>query len=236
MVFKKPEPIPRRTIIVTFKSYGGFCGWNKILKTLKSISEPDIREIYRGIFLLGCRASELPLLRRDQVDLESSKTQIRIRGMNVLKQKDVVFLFDEFGDPILRPDGKRKYTFKSKDGYRTFPIRKDTPLSEDFMKYVDNFSDDEILYPYSYNQIYYRIAQIEMKIPKGVRRSNWTYYRGPWWPHRIRGERACQLIRDQRYDLFRLMGWFGWTSQKMPTDYGTIQGGGLEDDREIDYV
>jgi hypothetical protein len=50
-----------------------------------------------------------------------------------------------------------------------------------------------------------------------------------------RGERACQLIRDLRYDVFRLMGWFGWSSQDMPLECGPIQGAGLEEDMKVDY-
>ena len=169
------------------------------------------------------------------MDLESSDTWIRIRGMYVLKQKEILYLMDEKGEPLLRTDGKRKYTFKSKAGYRTFPIRWDFPLAKDFVKYVERFSGDEVMYPYTYNQIYYRIAQIGMKLPPGVSRADGAYHMGPWWPHRLRAERACQLIRDMRYDVFRLMGWFGWSSQDMPLEYGSIQGAGLEEDRRVDY-
>ena len=225
----------KRTISKTFHSLGGFCGWNKIRDTVASISEPEIGCIFNGIFVLGCRAMELPLLRRSQVDLESSDKWIRVRGMYVLKQKEVMYLNDENGDPLLREDGKRKYTFKSIDGYRTFPIRWDFPLAEDFVDHVEKFSGDEIMYPYTYNQIYYRIAQIGMKLPPGVSRADWTYHKGEWWPHRIRGERACQLIQNRRFDIFRLKGWFGWASDDMPSTYGSIQGAGLEDDLEVVY-
>ena len=231
----------RRTISKTFRSFGGFCGWHSILESHNNTPERKTQEIFNGIFQLGCRAMELPLLTRGQVDLYSSDIWIRIRGMYVLKQKEVLYLYNKDGEPLLRQDGKKKYTFKSKAGYRTFPIRKDNPLAEIFMEYVRKFPNKTqkdkatILYPYTYNQIYYRIATIEMKLPEWETRANWCKYKGPWWPHRLRGERACQLIRDLRHDVFRLMGWFGWSSQDMPLEYGSIQGAGLEEDIEVDY-
>jgi len=238
---KRHNPGEKRTISKTFRSMGGFCGWYNIEESYNSIAEPETKQIFNGIFELGCRAMELPLLTRGQVDLVSSDTWIRIRGMYVLKQIEILYLENSDGTPMLRADGKRKYTFNSIDGYRTFPIRKDNPLARVFSEYVKKFpnksrSDREtILYPYTYGQIYYRIATIDMKLPEWETRANWTYYKGPWWPHRLRGEKACQLIRDLRFDAFRLMGWFGWTSKDMPVEYGTIQGAALEEDREVDY-
>jgi len=230
-----------RTIKDTFRSMGGFCGWDVIEDTYNNIANSETKQIFNGIFELGCRAMELPLLTRGQVDLDSSDTWIRIRAMYVLKQKEILYLENSDGSPMLGADGKRKYTFNSIPGYRSFPIRKDNPLAQPFIDYVKKFpnkskSDREtILYPYTYNQIYYRIATIGMELPEWESSANWTYYKGPWWPHRLRGERACQLIRDLRFDLFRLMGWFGWSSEDMPVMYGTIQGAGLEEDRKVVY-
>ena len=107
------ERRPKRTISKTFRSMGGFCGWNKIEDTHDSIAEPETRQIFNGIYELGCRAMELPLLTRGQVDLTSSDTWIRIRGMYVLKQKEVLYLQNTDGTPLLRADGKKKYTFNS---------------------------------------------------------------------------------------------------------------------------
>jgi len=231
----------KRTIYKTFRSMGGFCGWDMMEDTHNAISEPETRQIFNGIYELGCRAMELPLLTRGQVDLTSSDTWVRIRAMYVLKQKEVIHLQNADGTPLLRADGKKKYTFNSIPGYRTFPIRKDNPLAQDFINYVKKFSNktkndrDRVLYPYTYNQIYYRIATIGMKLPEWETRANWCKYKGEWWPHRLRGERACQLIRDLRYDIFRLKGWFGWSSDDMPSTYGQIQGAGLEEDMKVVY-
>jgi len=231
----------RRTIIKTFQSLGGFCGWPYMLETQNSIAEPETKQVFNGLGILGCRRMELPLLTRGQVDLDSSDDWIRIRAMYVEKQKKSIDMFHDDGTNILRPDGKNKYTFESIAGWRTFSIDRKNPLAEVFIKYVETFPNktdkdkDTILYPYTGNQIYYRICTIGMKLPEGVNRSQWAYYMGEWWPHRMRAERACQLIQDRRFDIFRLLSWFGWKSQKMALLYGTIQGAGLEDDTNIIY-
>ena len=73
---------------------------------------------------------------------------------------------------------------------------------------------------------------IDSERPYGIPKKEWTYYKGPWWPHRIRAERACQLIRDYKYDIFRLKKWFGWSTTKMPELYGDIVPMDLIDEME----
>jgi len=226
----------RRNIKDTFaKEYGGFCGWNTLEDTLDNVSENQIRDVFVGIFITGCRAMELPTLKRRQVDLHSSDTHIWIRSMYVEKQKERINLVHKNGKPMFDKTGKRMFKFNSIEGMRTFPIRRDNPFAPIFIEYVEKFSSEDILYPYSYGQIYYRVAQIGMKLPKGVPRTQWAYYKGPWWPHRIRAERACQILQNMNWNLPRLMTWFGWASSKMAELYGKLHPEALIDNRVVEW-
>jgi len=212
----------KRTIHDTFRrQYAGFCGWPEIRKALATADDVS-RTIFIGLFVTGARAMELPTLRRSQVDLDFSEDIAMVKGMHVEKQRDRINLVDAEGRPVLDEYGRRRFYLKSKPGYRTFPIRKDEPLAREFIEHVSQFDGDEKPYPYTYNQIYYRIALIEAEIPRGVPKREWCAYKGPWWPHRIRSERACQLIRDYWFDIFRLKRWFGWQSSLMPELYGSV--------------
>lgn len=223
----------RRNIKDTFKTqYPGFCGWSVLDRTMKTIEHEETINIFNGLFQTGGRAMELTSLKRRQVDLNASSTHIWVRAMLVEKQREKINLDDEDGNPLLDENGKRAFVLESKKDYRTFPIRRDNPLANIFGEYVKKFKNDEdLLFPYSYGQIYYRIATIQMRGPK----TSWAKNKGPWWPHRIRAERACQLIRDLRYDIFRLKAWFGWSTGVMAELYGDMEPMGLVDNREVDW-
>jgi hypothetical protein len=104
------------------------------------------------------------------------------------------------------------------------------------MAYVQNKKPDDILFPYNYDKIYHKICTIQMKpIPPGVSSARWNEYKGPWWCHRIRSERACQLIKEYRFDTIRLMKWFGWSSSQMPQVYADISPEDLMVEGDIVY-
>jgi len=213
----------KRTIERTFKKeYGGFCGWKHVQETTDHIKNEDSLNIYVGLLQTGARAMELPSITRRQVDLEYSDSIIMINSMKVEKQRERINLFNDDGSPMLDREGKRVYQMKSVESERSFPIRRDNPLAGNFVEYIEKFDDMDILYPFTYNQIYYRIGLIDTNLPRGYYKEGWSKHKGPWWPHRIRAERACQLIRDYKYDLFRLKKWFGWSTSYMPELYGGI--------------
>ena len=237
-VVKRPIRLPKRPKRTTayFKQhYGGFCGWDTLAKTFRSIDDFDTQMILLGLFKFGCRAMELPTLRKSQIDFNFSPTQIMVKSMYVEKQKTAITLVDVEGRPLYKGD-RKLFRFEGKEGYRTFPIPKKEPLSVDLEDYVGSFSnDDDILFDYGYDKMYYKICNIGMVIPPGVWKSKWNEYKGPWWCHRIRSERACELIKDYHYDTFRLMKWFGWQSSQMPQVYSDIMSIDLIYDKEVDW-
>jgi len=213
--------------------YGGFCGWQSLADTFRTMEDMHTKIIFMGLFKLGCRAMELPTLTKRQVDVDFSPTQIMIRGMYVEKQKDRIALVDNEGNPLLNEDGKKTYTFVSKEGYRTFPIRKKEPLSAELIRYVNTFeNDNDILFPYKYGKMYYKVAMVGAE--EGSR-DEWYKHKGEWWAHRLRSERACQLIRDYRYDTFRLKRFFGWASDSMPSVYSDIMPMDLVVEEDVNY-
>ena len=40
-----------------------------------------------------------------------------------------------------------------------------------------------------------------------------------WWPHRLRTERATQLVVEYGFNVPKLMRWFNWSTLKTPTSY-----------------
>lgn len=169
---------------------------------------------------------EMPRLIRRQIDLDASDTDIIVRSMYVQKQRSKEFLKKD-GKFILDEKGKKKYRSITRAAYRDFPIRRDNPLTPIFEEYVQKFEDDEdILFPYKYGQMSYKINLVGVSLPDGYYKKGWWYYArefGEWWIHRIRAERACQLRRELRYDQQDLMQYFGWRTTQMASKYATME-------------
>lgn len=188
----------KRTISGTFKNdprFGGFIGWSRIERLLDTLDDRTL-QIFLGLFSFGCRAKELRQVSENQIDLDYSKDLARVRNMYVSKLR--------------------------KFGTRTFHLSKHEPSYKTLENMIEETPRGYPLFPFSYNQIYYSIAQVEApELSKHARR-DWTHYKGPWWPHRIRAERACQLIRDYSFSTFALKRWFGWATSEMPEFYAEL--------------
>jgi len=218
----------RRTIVKTFKEspdFGGFCGWPKIRKVLRGISDENTLDLFVGYLATGARAMELPRLLPEQVRMDYRPDQVEIRNMYVSKWREYHTVIDDEGNPVLAPDGKKKKYATSIPGYRTFHINKNSPIFKHFENVMEKSRDGEPMYPYTYNQIYYRICSIEApdfyKVG-GYARKDWSRYKGPWWTHRIRAEIACAMIIDYGFNSYALKKWFGWRTDQMPSFYGDM--------------
>lgn len=85
---------------------------------------------------------------------------------------------------------------------RNVPISLEDPLVPTMMNYVNNCSSEKL---FSYNR---------WKAYREIRKTN-----PAWWPHRLRGERACQLAMEHRFTVPDLQKFFGWVSTATPTIY-----------------
>jgi integrase len=105
----------------------------------------------------------------------------------------------------------KKRRDKTRD--RTFPILLSDPLTPHMMKQIETTKPGERVFPYGYAWMYKKIRDIQ-KTGDAIH--------GPWWIHRLRAERATQLVIDQGFSVIELMRWFGWKRPDMPTFYANL--------------
>lgn len=192
---KVERPYHRRSVL----DLAGYCG-RKVLEdayhSIAGIDEPAAFT-FATLFVTGCRACEAIDLRRYM--FEYSKTE---RGTEFIQAEYV---------PVLK---------HRRRGARTFPISLKDPLVPEFQEIL-KISDYETKHGFiprgdvygllkSYGSMYYRVGKIQRERGDKL---------GPWYPHRLRHERANQLVVDHKFDVPRLMSWFSWGAGKKPTEY-----------------
>lgn len=190
---KVERPYHRRSVL----SLVGYCGRKALEDAYYSVSGDDEKTAFTfaTLFVTGCRACEAIDLRRFM--FEYSKT---IHGTEFIQARYV---------PVL------KHRQRSN---RDFPISLRDPLVPEFQKIL-SISDYEASHGFigkgdiyglikTYGSIYYRIGKIQRKRGDKL---------GPWYPHRLRHERAAQLVADHKFDVPRLMSWFSWKTGKETT-------------------
>lgn len=106
---------------------------------------------------------------------------------------------------------RMKVLKNDEDAERTFPIRLSEPVTERLLKLLD--ATEGALFPYSYSWLYKWISTINKYEGRNF---------GEWFPHRLRAERASQLLQDYKFGVFELMSFFGWKTSDMPTWYASL--------------
>lgn len=226
----------------TFKKFiGGFSGWDKIEDTYNNgCHDADDQEIFLVLFKTMGRIMECADLKLSNIDLDKDPNQIYIHGMKLEKQKEIIYLTDDEGNPLIE-NGRRKFSFESIEGFRNFYIPKFEPLNNVFVEMIKekkdymldynkknktNYTDAYLLQnsnnsdggKWKYHQMYYKICKIGVPA-EGFGGNGWNKRKGEWWAHRIRSERACSVLLDWGYDLVKLQKFGGWTSSDMPQQY-----------------
>ncbi len=105
---------------------------------------------------------------------------------------------------------RMKVLKRRKDWERTFPIRLSNPLVQSMLDRVEETREGERIFPYKYDWLYKRIRDIGKP-------DDATH--GPWWPQRIRAERATQLVVDRGLNTHFLLKFFGWARPEMAVFY-----------------
>jgi integrase len=207
--------------VETFRlDLGGWKGWKWFNSIYVKCKTMDQKMILIGLLKTGSRSNELNKLTKEMVDVESYKDHIVIHNQPLEKQKKAIQLIGADGTPLY--DGmKRLYRFEHIDGYRTYSFPKKEMWSKFFLSIVDLAEKPtDLVFPYSYSQIYYRICTIGAELPEGVPQKDWAYHLGEIFPHELRSIRACQLLRDYRYNNQQLRKFFGWAEDSpMPDHY-----------------
>ncbi|MCX6653736.1 MAG: hypothetical protein NTY03_01305 [Candidatus Bathyarchaeota archaeon] len=57
------------------------------------------------------------------------------------------------------------------------------------------------------------------EIEKAEKTGEYYVRQGPFWPHRLRFERASFLVSERGYETYDLMAFFGWLDSTTPTNY-----------------
>lgn len=187
-----------------------FCGWNTLLKVINTVDERTAN-LFMTLFLTGGRISEVLMMNKDSFEI--GEEFIDVTGMRVLKKYNLIQQnFDFEKDLLPSPWYKYKaiYVSKLRREYRNFPIKRSEPLTPRFEKFLDTLTEKEKLFPFKYGTGYRLITNIQKE--KGEKN-------GPWWPHRLRGERATQLASEYNFNTYKLKSFFEWSQDVTPLSY-----------------
>lgn len=186
-----------------------FVGWEILKEIVSSVRERD-GAFATIAFGTGGRVSEVRMLHRNNFILTNPKV-VLVKRMRVLKR------FHREVDPKTK---KKKIVLDTV--YRkTFPIRRDEPLTELMVQWIKK--QNEWLFPTNRGDnvflgrtMAYNIAR---KLGKSV--GMWIY------PHWFRAQRASQLRLEYGFDTIDLMEFFAWEDVKTATRYAKMGWRGL---------
>jgi integrase len=187
-----------------------FVGWQTLQKMMGLASHQRDGAFAATCFETGGRVSEVRMLHRENFVLDNPKVLL-VTKMRVLKR------FHREQDE----EGERKVV---KDvGYRkTFPIRRDDPLAQPLLEWVENKSGFLFLgrggEPYISRAYAYRICR-QLGQAVGL----WIY------PHWFRAQRASQLHSQYDFDAIDLKEYFAWKDDKTAMRYAKLGWRGLAD-------
>ena len=194
-----------------------FCGWDFLLELIKACPDMEHKGVIAGLFLTGCRVSELIRLRLDNVSFEYLPKLLLFKDVPVLKRYS-------------RKTGKRYVD------YRTFPVKYDEPLVPffvDYYKYMER-RGEKLLYPYHRSTIFRMVRTVGYLVNRRVPFSN--IHSSQLYPHWFRAQRASQLKIDYGFDLDALREFFGWKMRNVgvPVIYAKVGWIGLARKMGID--
>ncbi len=193
------RPYHRRSVL----DLTGYCGRETLEDAYYSGGrgyDEDAAFTFATLFVTGCRACEALDLRRYM--FEYSETE---HGTEFIQASNV---------PVLK---------RRQRAVRRFPISLKDPLVPQFQEIL-KISDQEAENGFipkgsifglikTYGSMYYRVGKVQRE--RGAKL-------GPWYPQRLRHERATQLVVDHRFDVPKLMSWFSWKTGEGSTKYVSV--------------
>jgi len=233
-----------------------FCGWSFLEKLIEAATDSLLRGLISALFETGGRISEVLALRRDNLDFTLHPELLIIKQMILLKR------FEKLkGDAGTKrkwkcdghcskrwdqkpPPGEYKlHKIKRYAGwvtkpildYRTFPIRRDEPLTKHFTSWLDHTrkSDNALLFPIGRTTAYLRIKDVGKKLNMEIPFSN--IHSGQIYLHWFRAQRACQLAFDYGFKKDDLEEFFSWKERRetMAMRYASLGWKGLARRMEV---
>jgi hypothetical protein len=181
------------------KDIEAFCGWGFLKDLTVASRQPLDGQIISGLFLTGCRVTELTMMKSENFRLNVHPDLIVVERAPVIKRYSRKL--------------KKRYT-----AHRTFCFRRDELLVPYFLKRLK--SSRGHLYPFTRQTIFNAIRRVGAIVNKPVPFSN--IHSSQLYPHWFRAQRARQLKSDYGFTDEMLRDWFGWKfrSEGMPAIYG----------------
>lgn len=181
----------------------GYCGREFLEMLVDKCVRPVEYGLISGLFVTGCRVSELVMLKPGNVNLKVVSRPRIVLFVNV---------------PVVKRYSRklrRRYV-----EYRTFPARIDDPLMDWFLDYYEYAKSGGRLFPYTRVRVFQIVREVgrrlNMPVPFSLIHSSELY------PHWFRAQRARQLRHDYKFTDEELRDWFGWKSSGMPSVYGKM--------------
>ena len=174
------------------KYFFGFVGWQTLTEIVQQLDERT-REVFLVGFFTGSRANEILL---------TPPECFKIRDTTI----------DCVGVPCFKKIKGNNF----KDGSvkeRNFAINRAEPLTDMLVDILEKKRGEEKLFSFGYDTFYRLIRNIQK--PKNARH-------GPFWPHRLRAERASQLVEDYDASTYLLKQYFGWVRDATPGLYVSL--------------
>ena len=200
-----------------------FCGWN-VLEHVVKHSDFETGMFFLTGFLSGGRANEILMLTKD--NFEVKENWIDVIGMVVMKKfKRIKTLLNYDWEEDMIPNEWWEFDpievtiIKKVALTRNFAIWRDEPLTQNLVDYLETLNKGEKLFKFKYDNAYRLITNIQKQ--KGQKS-------GPWFPHKLRGERATQLVVEYDFDVIKLQSFFAWEDPETPLDYVRLGVAGIK--------
>lgn len=213
-----------------------FCGWKVFLQMIETAKDKDrynpIEYAYcsqRDIALVttafetGGRISEVLKLRKQMFTVDDE--WILVENMPLLKRWKKRKTIDE-------ETGETRVVTKPIPTTRDFVFRRAEPLAEFIVQWLDEC--DDYLFPSFRKSKLPHLCQVRAYqiITELAERIHFNM-----WPHRIRSERASQLGREYKWNLEKILRFFGWKSMNTAMRYAHA---GIDDMKqampEVEYT
>lgn len=196
-----------------------FCGWEYLLRLIGCCKWSFERSLLSALFETGGRVSEVIETGTSCFDFQTNDDVVVMRMMPLKKR--------------WKKDEKTGKTISLKD-FRTFPIRRDEPLTQYVEKRVSGYPMDPP-FGVSRNKAFLVIRGIGERlgrepIPNTLKKDKTRpLYSSELAPHILRVERASQLAEDYGFDVFSLNQFFGWKPKRasMAEKYASMGWKGL---------
>jgi len=168
------------------------------------------RSVKDKTYLDFCGWDKLKAVTLDQTIPETTRELFATIFLTGGRSSEVLTLFKE-QFKILKNEGyilvQRMTVLKHKEpDERSFPIRLDDPIIDSLISVLDKTKPRERLFPYKYRWLYKHISTINKFDDKNF---------GEWFPHRLRAERAKELVDERDYGILELMTFFKWSTADM---------------------